>query len=58
HRVFQPFYRGNQEYVKKQEGSGVGLYLARKILEEQKGTISVKVAPEGGNNFVVTLPMK
>lgn len=58
HRVFQRFYRGNQEYVKKQEGSGVGLYLARKILEEQKGTICVKVAPEGGNNFVVTLPKK
>lgn len=58
HRVFQRFYRGNQEYVKKQEGSGGGLYLARKILEEQKGTICVKVAPEGGNNFVVTLPKK
>ena len=43
HRVFQRFYR-NQEYVKKQEGSGVGLYLARKILEKQ-GTICVKVAP-------------
>lgn len=58
YRVFQRFYRGNQEYVKKQEGSGVGLYLARKILEEQKGTICVKAAPEGGNNFVVTLPKK
>ncbi|MFQ9786658.1 MAG: hypothetical protein ACLRYF_08535 [Mediterraneibacter faecis] len=27
-------------------------------MEEQKGTICVKVAPEGGNNFVVTLPKK
>lgn len=53
HRVFQRFYRGNQEYVKKQEGSGVGLYLARKILEEQKGTICVLVKYYGkGDNLV------
>lgn len=56
--VFQRFYRGAQEYVKKQEGSGVGLYLARKILEEQRGTICVKAAPEGGSNFIVTLSKK
>ena len=36
HRVFQRFYRGNQEYVKKQEGSGVGLYLARKFWRSRK----------------------
>ena len=59
HRVFQRFYRGNQEYVKKQEGLwGWTLSCQEKILEEQKGTICVKVAPEGGNNFVVTLPKK
>lgn len=52
------FLQRKPRVCKKQEGSGVGLYLARKILEEQKGTICVKVAPEGGNNFVVTLPKK
>ena len=36
HRVFQRFYRGNQEYVKKQEGSGVGLYLAEKFWRSRK----------------------
>lgn len=54
--VFQRFYRGKQTFVKNQEGSGVGLYLARKILEEQKGTICVKSLKQGGNNFIVTLP--
>lgn len=46
-RIFQRFYRGKEEMVKQTEGSGVGLYLTRKILEEQGGNITV-VFPYGG----------
>ncbi len=56
-RIFRRFYRGENETVKKTEGSGVGLYLARKILEEQGGTISVKAARERGCIFVVQFPL-
>lgn len=45
-RIFQRFYRGKHEVIKQAEGSGVGLYLARKILEEQGGNITV-VFPVG-----------
>ena len=48
--IFQRFYRGKEELVKQTEGSGVGLYLTRKILEEQGGNITV-VFPYGGNNL-------
>lgn len=40
--VFKRFFRGSSDKVKKEEGSGVGLYITRKIIEEQGGTISVK----------------
>lgn len=55
--IFRRFYRGNDEAVKRIEGTGVGLYLARKILEEQGGTITVHPAPQKGSVFVVQLPL-
>lgn len=57
HRIFQRFYRGAQAKLAEEEGSGVGLYLARRILEEQGGTIAVKKGIRGGSNFIVTLPL-
>ena len=55
-RIFQRFYRGKAEAVRKAEGSGVGLYLTRRILEEQGGTVCVKSGRTGGSKFVITLP--
>lgn len=56
--VFKRFYRGNEQLVKGQEGSGVGLYLTRKIVEEQGGTVSMKAGYPTGSIFRVTLPLK
>lgn len=42
--IFRRFCRGKNETVQKTEGSGVGLYLSRKILEEQGAALSVKPA--------------
>lgn len=61
-RIFQRFYRGKHEVVRQAEGSGVGLYLARKIIEEQGGNITV-VLPVGGkqvkgSTFAIMLPLK
>lgn len=55
--IFGRFYRGKSETVQKTEGSGVGLYLSRKILEDQGGTLSVKPARLKGSIFVVQLPV-
>lgn len=53
--IYQRFYRGrNSESV---EGSGVGLYLTRKIIEGQGGTVMVKKNYPHGSNFQLTLPL-
>ena len=56
-QIFQRFYRGNHPAVKQSEGSGVGLYLSRRIIEEQNGTVMVKPAVTQGSVFVVQLPL-
>lgn len=56
-KIFKRFYRGQNATVQKSEGSGVGLYLSRKILEDQGGTVSVKAARKQGSVFVVQLPL-
>lgn len=55
HRIFQRFYRGRSQKVQETEGSGVGLYLARKIIEAQRGTICVKKGRKG-SLFLITIP--
>lgn len=52
-KIFQRFYRSNHSYVKKTEGSGVGLYLTRMILEQQGGLIRVESVPEKGSTFIL-----
>ena len=52
-KIFLRFYRSNEPAIKKIEGSGVGLYLTRMILERQGGTISVKSAPGKGSTFIL-----
>lgn len=46
-KIFQRFYRGTAPQVKKEDGSGVGLYLTRSILEAQGGSISVSAGKQG-----------
>ncbi|MBD3222134.1 hypothetical protein GF314_12935 [bacterium] len=38
-------------------GTGLGLFLSRKVLERHCGTISAENRPEGGAVFTVTLPL-
>jgi PAS domain S-box-containing protein len=39
------------------EGTGIGLALCRKIVEEHKGTITAESVPGEGTVFIVTLPV-
>lgn len=59
HNIFKRFYRGNNS--SSVEGSGVGLYLARRIISEHNGTIMVKDnvvdGKKKGSIFVVHLPI-
>lgn len=51
-KIFKRFYRG--ENAAKEEGDGIGLYLARKIITEQGGYI--KVRSSCGSVFSIYLP--
>lgn len=53
HSLFERFYRGKGSGA--QEGSGLGLYIARKILEEEKGYITAGRAPGGKTEFSLYL---
>ncbi|MHC1748570.1 MAG: sensor histidine kinase [Cellulosilyticaceae bacterium] len=52
-RIFKRFYRG--EKVTNEEGVGIGLYLARKIITDQGGYIKVKSVEGKGSIFSVFL---
>ena len=53
-KLFARFYRSRQ--VSDNEGIGVGLYLARQLVEEQGGYIKVKSAPGKGSTFDLFFP--
>lgn len=57
HLIFQRFYRGKDAAKVDKDGAGVGLYLARSILEQQGGTIIAKRKREKGTIFKITLPL-
>ena len=62
HKIFQRFYRSTDQRVRKESGSGIGLYLVRAIVERHHGTISVRAGTERkegypGSIFVVHLPV-
>lgn len=52
-KVFDRFYRGESEEVQKKEGSGVGLYLTKRIIEEQGGTVTVRSTLNKGTTFCI-----
>lgn len=59
--IFQRFYRGKSDRVKNIEGSGVGLYLTRTILERQGGNITVSQSKTtsklNGSKFILQLSL-
>lgn len=57
HEVFKRFYRGSNAKEAVKEGAGVGLYLARSILEQQGGSIVAKRKNESGTIFQIMLPL-
>ena len=51
--IFKRFYRGKA--AENLEGSGIGLYLSRLILEKEKGYMTVSSVPHQGSTFSVFL---
>jgi two-component system sensor histidine kinase BaeS len=55
-KVFEPFYRGNQGRRFKQ-GMGLGLSIARDLVEAHGGWISLESVPGEGSVFTIHLPL-
>jgi signal transduction histidine kinase len=54
--IFQPFYRSPSVTAAQIHGTGLGLPLAKSIVESMKGHLSVKSIPGRGSTFTVHLP--
>jgi signal transduction histidine kinase len=54
--VFEPFYRGRDALRARVPGSGLGLSIVKRLVQQQRGAISVRSAPGRGCTFVVCLP--
>ena len=53
-RIFDPFFTTKEDG----KGSGLGLYVAREIVEEHEGSIKVISAEGEGTTFLIRLPIK
>jgi PAS domain S-box-containing protein len=56
-RIFDRFYRVDNVLSRQTQGAGLGLYLARAIIQAHGGTIRVESQPGRGARFVFTLPL-
>ena len=54
--LFQPFAKGDDSYAARHTGAGVGLAVAKRLIESIGGTIAVESEPGMGATFWVTIP--
>lgn len=54
--IFEPFYRSPHVMAAQIHGTGLGLPLAKSIMEAMRGGVTVKSAPGRGSTFTLHLP--
>jgi len=54
--VFERFYRADSDLTKRVKGAGLGLYLAKAVVEAHNGHIQVESAHGAGTTFTFSLP--
>lgn len=57
-RLFQKFYRANDAVAAKTHGTGLGLYIAKAIVEAHGGAIRVESRPGHGARMILQLPLE
>jgi two-component system, OmpR family, phosphate regulon sensor histidine kinase PhoR len=55
-RIFERFYKTDKSRTRSNGGSGLGLSIAKKIVDMHKGTIAVESKVGAGTTFTVSLP--
>lgn len=56
-KIFDPFYRVGNEETRQSKGTGLGLYITKKIVVDQGGQIEVDNKTSGGSIFTIKFPM-
>lgn len=56
-KVFNRFFRANNAIKQESDGTGLGLYLAKIIMEASGGSISFKSKENKGSTFYVSIPL-
>lgn len=54
-KVFDKFYRVGNEATRKAKGTGLGLYLCKRIVKDHRGNITIENNTPKGSIFIVTL---
>jgi signal transduction histidine kinase len=55
--VFEEFRQAGGDYLRKSEGTGLGLSLAKRFVELHGGTMRLESAPGRGSTFAFVLPL-
>lgn len=56
-QLFEPFFRGDAARTRPASGSGLGLAVVRRSLQQMGGSIQAENAPGGGLRLVMQLPL-
>jgi len=54
--VFEAFWQGDDSTAGKRHGIGLGLTIAKRVMENHGGSIAVKGGPDGGTEVVMSIP--
>lgn len=55
--IFDKFYRAETGLTRKTQGTGLGLYIVKGIINSYNGDIRAESKPGEGSTFIVTLPV-
>lgn len=55
--IFQRFHQADSSLRRRTEGSGLGLYIVKGLIELHNGTIDIESEIGKGSTFIITLPI-